>query len=82
MHYFTFVERRKLFADNIHLKIQEIFGIMAHIDAGNTTTENFAHIQDFNRQIGENHNEFMVLLWTDGSEQERITITSRCYNML
>ncbi len=74
---FTFVERRKLFwVDNIRENTRNI-GIMAHIDAGKTTTtERILYYTGINHKIGETHDGGATMDWMEQEQERGITITS------
>ncbi|MFO0411615.1 MAG: elongation factor G [bacterium] len=52
------------------------FGIMAHIDAGKTTTERILYYTGKNHKIGEVHDGAATMDWMDQEQERGITITS------
>src|SRR4028119_1824379 len=59
------------------LRFQRNFGIMAHIDAGKTTTtERILYYTGKNHKIGEVHDGAATMDWMDQEQERGITITS------
>ena len=65
------------------LKMVRNIGIMAHIDAGKTTTtERILYYTGKNRKIGETHEGTATMDWMAQEQERGITITSAattCY---
>jgi elongation factor G len=63
--------------DNIPLKDYRNFGIMAHIDAGKTTTtERILYYTGKSHKIGEVHDGAATMDWMEQEQERGITITS------
>ena len=59
------------------LKLTRNIGIMAHIDAGKTTTtERILYYTGLTHKIGEVHDGAAVMDWMDQEQERGITITS------
>lgn len=64
-------------ADLKHLELTRNIGIMAHIDAGKTTTtERILYYTGVNYKIGETHDGASTMDWMDQEKERGITITS------
>jgi elongation factor G len=62
---------------NIHLERYRNFGIMAHIDAGKTTTtERVLYYTGRSHKIGEVHDGNATMDWMEQEQERGITITS------
>ena len=62
---------------NIQLKDYRNFGIMAHIDAGKTTTtERILFYSGKSHKIGEVHDGAATMDWMEQEQERGITITS------
>ena len=62
---------------NTDLRNVRNIGIMAHIDAGKTTTtERILYYTGINRKIGETHDGASTMDWMDQEKERGITITS------
>ena len=60
-----------------HLELTRNIGIMAHIDAGKTTTtERILYYTGINRKVGETHDGGSTTDWMDQEKERGITITS------
>lgn len=68
---------------DVSLKMTRNIGIMAHIDAGKTTTsERILYYTGINRKLGETHDGSATMDWMDQEKERGITITSAattCY---
>lgn len=61
----------------IDLSMFRNFGIMAHIDAGKTTTsERILYHTGKNHKIGETHDGASTMDWMEQEKERGITITS------
>ena len=61
----------------IHLKDTRNIGIMAHIDAGKTTTtERVLYYTGISHKIGEVHDGAATMDWMEQEQERGITITS------
>ena len=64
-------------AREYHLKDYRNFGIMAHIDAGKTTTtERILYYTGKSHKIGEVHDGAATMDWMEQEQERGITITS------
>ncbi|MDY3090642.1 MAG: elongation factor G [Porphyromonas sp.] len=64
-------------ADNKHLELTRNIGIMAHIDAGKTTTsERILFYTGLTHKIGEVHDGGATMDWMEQEQERGITITS------
>ena len=62
---------------NIHLENTRNIGIMAHIDAGKTTTtERILYYTGVNHKMGETHDGASTMDWMEQEQERGITITS------
>ena len=70
-------------ARDVSLQIPRNIGIMAHIDAGKTTTtERILYFTGVNHKIGETHDGSATMDWMEQEQERGITITSAattCY---
>ena len=70
-------------ARDVKLEMTRNIGIMAHIDAGKTTTtERILYYTGVNYKIGETHDGTATMDWMDQEKERGITITSAattCY---
>lgn len=70
-------------ARDVSLKKTRNIGIMAHIDAGKTTTtERILYYTGINRKMGETHDGAATMDWMEQEQERGITITSAattCY---
>lgn len=68
---------------DVSLKMTRNIGIMAHIDAGKTTTtERILYYTGINRKLGETHDGAATMDWMEQEQERGITITSAattCY---
>ena len=68
---------------DVSLQMTRNIGIMAHIDAGKTTTtERILYYTGINHKIGEVHDGAATIDWVEQNKEHRITITSAantCY---
>ena len=68
---------------DVSLQMTRNIGIMAHIDAGKTTTtERILYYTDINHKIGEVHDGAATMDWMEQEQERGITITSAattCY---
>jgi elongation factor G len=61
----------------VSLEMTRNIGIMAHIDAGKTTTtERILYYTGINHKIGENHDGAATMDWMAQEKERGITITS------
>ncbi|MDO4695600.1 MAG: elongation factor G [Porphyromonas sp.] len=64
-------------ANNLHLELTRNIGIMAHIDAGKTTTsERILFYTGLTHKIGEVHDGAATMDWMEQEQERGITITS------
>ena len=64
-------------AANLHLELTRNIGIMAHIDAGKTTTsERILYYTGLTHKIGEVHDGGATMDWMEQEQERGITITS------
>ncbi|MBC5786859.1 elongation factor G [Clostridium facile] len=62
---------------DVSLEMTRNIGIMAHIDAGKTTTtERILYYTGINRKIGETHDGAATMDWMEQEQERGITITS------
>ena len=70
-------------ARDVSLQMTRNIGIMAHIDAGKTTTtERILYFTGVNHKIGETHDGSATMDWMEQEQERGITITSAattCY---
>ena len=70
-------EKFSLCLENISLENTRNIGIMAHIDAGKTTTtERILYYTGVNHKIGETHEGASTMDWMEQEQERGITITS------
>ena len=71
---------------DVSLQMTRNIGIMAHIDAGKTTTtERILYYTGINHKIGEVHDGAATMDWMEQEQERGITITSAattCYNII
>ena len=61
----------------VSLEMTRNIGIMAHIDAGKTTTtERILFYTGINRKMGETHDGASTMDWMEQEQERGITITS------
>ena len=71
--------RRKIMPRDYSLENTRNIGIMAHIDAGKTTTtERILYYTGVNHKIGEVHDGEATMDWMVQEQERGITITSAC----
>ena len=70
---------------DVSLQMTRNIGIMAHIDAGKTTTtERILYYTGINHKIGEVHDGAATMDWMEQEQERGITITSAattCYGV-
>ena len=70
-------------ARQVPLELTRNIGIMAHIDAGKTTTtERILFYTGVNYKIGETHEGAATMDWMAQEQERGITITSAAYHVL
>ena len=77
IHDFVWAERYEKMPRKVSLEETRNIGIMAHIDAGKTTTtERILFYTGINHKIGETHDGAATMDWMEQEQERGITITS------